>query len=223
MGIPKPGSDTELVGQTFNRLTVIRLAYRKDGVRYWLCRCSCGTEKPIRQWDFTKGTTYSCGCLAREEGGSLISAGLTKHGHSGRQHSGKKQSRTYVTWNKMKQRCLNPSNDKFANYGGRGITVCERWLTFENFLIDMGERPAGTSLDRINNDGDYKPGNCRWATQRQQSNNMRRNVFVEYRGERLTLSQWARRFKLPRHIVFGRVKLGWNMGRIETTPVQRQE
>jgi hypothetical protein len=117
----------------------------------------------------------------------------------------KKRPPTYLSWHCMKQRCLNPNNLNFYNYGGRGIRVCERWLTFSNFLADMGERPEGTSLDRIDVDGDYAPQNCRWVTQKQQTNNMRKTFWVTYKGERLSLQMLSDRLGIDRYTLRRRI------------------
>lgn len=146
----------------------------------WTGRChKCGKaipEPPPSRIAEGRGKFCSrrCGAIAR----------ATRHGHNTRDHA---STRTYRTWNHMKQRCENPNNDNFAHYGGRGISVCERWRSFENFLADMGERPAGTSLDRIDVNGNYEPGNCRWATQKVQRSNERRTFHVTYRGEEMCL------------------------------------
>jgi hypothetical protein len=116
-----------------------------------------------------------------------------KHGHASRQ----KRSGTYMTWSAMIQRCKNPNNTKYPKYGALGIKVCERWEIFENFLADMGERPAGKTLDRWpDQSGNYEPSNCRWATPLQQQRNLRTNVFVEYMGERLCIPDWSKRFDI---------------------------
>lgn len=132
----------------------------------WLARCDCGVEKVVRVRSIEAGHTVSCGCYGRR----ATAQRLLKHGHGT-----VSKTPTYRSWQHMLGRCLNPSNDEFANYGGRGITVCARWReSFANFLADMGERPAGTTLDRVDNSGCYEPGNCRWATSSQQATNTRR-------------------------------------------------
>lgn len=144
------------LGDVFDRLTVIEFAGR-DAKRNakWLCRCACDKTVAVYQFNLTNGKTGSCGCRKRDA--------VTKHG--------KHLSRTYVSWQHMKTRCSDPKHPSFHRYGGRGISVCERWLSFENFLADMGERPAGRTLDRVDNDRGYEPGNCRWATPKEQVNN----------------------------------------------------
>lgn len=159
----------DLTGQTFGRLTVIERAESDNRHNHkWLCRCTCGETRSVIGYNLTSGLTKSCGCLHRE-----MSTGL---GHWRRTH-GKRHTPTYRTWLDMIQRCTNPNNPRYTDYGGRGITVCERWRSFENFYADMGDRPgAGYSLDRIDNDSGYAPGNCRWATAEVQQRNKRRSL-----------------------------------------------
>lgn len=122
----------------------------------------------------------------------------------------KKRSREYVSWRSMIDRCTNPRSPNYVRYGGRGITVCPEWrASLAVFVADMGPRPEGTSLDRINNDGNYEPGNCRWATPKQQTNNARSNVFVEIGGERMTFAEASKRFGVPALRLRERVKKGW--------------
>lgn len=150
----------DITGQRFERLLVLSPHHRtKSGNISWLCRCDCGAEIVVyRSSDLRKGKTKSCGCFSRWVNSFL--------------HATHRQtySRTWMSWSTMTARCRSKRN---KNYGGRGITVCQRWLKFENFVADMGERPPGTSLDRINNDGNYEPSNCRWATRQQQRANQR--------------------------------------------------
>ena len=127
--------------------------------------------------------------------------------------------REYTCWKHMMQRCLQPNTPKFDRYGGRGITVCNRWQVFENFFEDMGEMPIGSTIDRIDNNGNYEPNNCRWATRLQQANNVERNVYIELNGRKQTVSQWARELSLSTQQIFYRLNNGWSpsciLGRTE--------
>jgi hypothetical protein len=124
----------------------------------------------------------------------------------------------YRVWGSMHARCSNPKHQAYANYGGRGITVCARWAKFENFLADMGDAPAGKSLDRRENDRGYSKDNCRWATPQEQRQNTRANVRITYRGETLCTSEWAHRVGISRHLLWARLHAGWEVSRALTTP-----
>ncbi len=140
--------------------------------------------------------------------------GRRTHGHT----SGGKPSPTYKSWMAMMARCTNPASTNYALYGARGISVCQRWLTFENFLADVGERPAGMTIDRINADGNYEPGNVRWATAQMQTRNRRGNLLLTFDGRTQPLFAWAEERGLTRDVLRKRLRLGWSIQRALTEP-----
>jgi hypothetical protein len=208
----------DIRGQKFGRLLVLELAGKSKNRTYnWRCRCDCGEEIIVRGDQLRDGHTQSCGCFNQEQREEP-----KKHGHS---INGRK-SKTYGALVGAKSRCYNSNNSYYPSYGGRGIKVCQRWLDeehgFENFLVDMGECPSEElSLDRINNDGNYEPENCRWATIEEQSNNKRTSHFVTYNGETKTLTQWCRILGIKRHTLDSRLRSPlWSVERAFTTPVK---
>jgi len=132
-------------------------------------------------------------------------------------------SPTYRVWSDMKSRCLNPTHHAFGRYGGRGITVCERWVLFENFLSDMGHKPEGLWLERKNNSKGYSAENCYWATPIEQQNNKRSNVILEHEGMRMTVSQWAKVTGIDRNVLFARLRTGWTIAETLRTPVAHKQ
>lgn len=168
---------------------------RKSGA--WLCLCDCGNESEVSGNLLRLGKSKSCGCLAND----LTRARYTGH-----------DTVEYHIWHKMIDRCENPESTVYHRYGGRGISVCERWHVYEDFLNDMGSRPSiKHSLDRINNDGDYEPSNCRWATIREQARNRSDNLRIEYQGITLTLVEWSEKTGIPQATIGYRLRMGWSV------------
>ena len=196
----------DLSGQQFGRLRVIGRTTNQRRLVQWNCLCDCGAEAVASTKKLRNGRKQSCGCLWLD----AITEAKTKHGHS----SGRTVSSELRTWMALRGRCNNPRNRAFQNYGGRGIRVCERWNDFSMFLADMGPRPKGTSIDRIDNARGYEPGNCRWALPAQQCRNRRNNIFVLFDGRQMCVTDAARLAGLKRQTVLHRVKAGWPAERL---------
>jgi len=174
------GRFIDLTGQRFGRLVVLSRAKNdNDGKARWSCLCDCGVTAIVQRSTLRRGESKSCGCLKKE----LAAEAKTTHGMH--------RTPIYKTWSDMKTRCLNENDTNYKYYGGRGITVCERWLEFENFYADMGDKPEGLTIERRNNDKGYSPGNCYWATHSEQQRNTRINRMIRYNGKKQCLSAWA--------------------------------
>ena len=209
--IPTSPKFRDLTGKRFGRLTVISFGGYAKKLTKWKCRCDCGTETVVQSGNLSSGTTTSCGCYRREF--------KRTHGASGAARHGVNRSE-YNCWASMFQRCENPANTNYRHYGGRGIKVCDRWRDFANFIADMGKRPTPKhTIDRIDNNGHYEPGNCRWITQAEQMNNTRRNVYLEHNGQRMTVTQWAEQLGTLQQIISGRLMLGWSVADAVTKPI----
>jgi len=202
-------SDTKIkscrIGERFGRLAVIALG-QKDKYRYYaVCKCDCGTEKAIRLDGLKSGSVLSCGCLHSEI--------KTKHGLSSSPH--------YYRWRSMIDRCENPNSSSYPDYGGRGIKVCDRWHDIANFIADLPEGfESGMEIDRIDNDGDYCPGNVRWSTRQVNSSNRRSTRLITHNGVTRTASEWSALLGGSPHLVTERIDdFGWSEERAVTTPV----
>ena len=196
---------TNLVGARFGRLVVTSRAPSSSSAKCsrWVCRCDCGGETIAQRGSLLRSHTQSCGCLR------VIVA--TKHGQ------GAKRTPIYRVWKYMRARCFSRKNKEYVRYGGRGITVCARWSSFENFYADMGDVPGGMQLDRIDNNGNYEPGNCKWSTIIEQANNRRNNRIIEFGGHVLTVAQWTRKLGLKPTTLYVRLYKGWSIERALTT------
>lgn len=211
---------TDLIGKTFGRLTVISVVpkeERKDKKRmYYVCECSCGMQKIVRRDALTSNAILSCGCLQKEK---ALKAN-TKHGFY--------KERLYKVWDSMKQRCNNPNNKKYSKYGGRGISVCPEWendyLAFREFMLSQGYDPKAPfgecTIDRIDNDGNYCPENCRVITIQEQQHNRETSAFYYLDGKRYTLTQIANKLGIPRPTLQGRLKRGLSIEEAISIPLR---
>lgn len=194
----------DYIGKKFNRLTILKETepskYAKTYTRNVLCKCDCGNEKIIDFSSILHGRSSSCGCFGRE----WSKKNATKHGLC--MLSANKKHPDYTVWSKMKSRCLNPKLKDYKHYGGRGIKVCERWNSFENFIADMGWRPSkGFSIERDDVNGDYCPENCRWIPVRKQNRNTRKTIMIDYKGEVYCLTELCLKLNVDYYMMRHRI------------------
>lgn len=200
----------ELVGHRFGKLLVISKSPEKgkNGEVLWDCLCDCGNSRLAIAGNLRCGTATSCGCES----------------YTTRKKHGMTKTTTFKSWDSMKQRCLNENAPDYPRYGGRGITICNRWLeSFNNFISDLGERPEGTSLDRIDVNGNYEPSNCRWATRSEQQRNKSNTIYLEWRGEKKSIPEWADITGITRKIITERIKAKWFIEDALTKPNRKQK
>lgn len=208
----KSSKKENLVGQRFGKLTVIEKTETTRSYTKYRCLCECGKEKIVIAANLKRGMTKTCGCGEKANRESNWKK-FTTHGLS-------KKHPIHATWNHMKGRCYNKNNEKYKDYGGRGITVCEEWLSdfmnFYNWAISNGWE-VGLTIDRIRVNGNYEPSNCRWADSDIQANNKRNSVFITYNDEVKTISQWAKVFNIPAYLIGQRLKRNWPVNMLFTT------
>lgn len=209
----------DLTGQKFGRLTVIKRAENQGHNCMWLCRCDCGNEKIVRGSHLKSGAIKSCGCLSIEE-----------LQHRAKHH--KVNTRLYKIWTDIKKRCYNPKSDNYQNYGGRGITICDEWLSdfmnFYNWAMANGydeNAPRGKcTIDRINVNGDYEPSNCRFVDMYVQANNTRKNFYITYNNETHTISEWGRIVDIPMSTLYARLKIyNYSIEETFTKPIKTRK
>jgi hypothetical protein len=202
-------------GERFGRLVILRrdFSYAPNKAEHarWICQCDCGVSVSVRGTGLRSGETKSCGCLARELSSQRGRTILTKHG--------KANTPEHRCWKGMRDRCLSPRHRLYPRWGGRGITICPEWDDFMVFYRDMGPRPSPNhSLDRIDNDGPYAPGNCRWATRSEQQRNTRRNTLLTYQGRTMPIRAWADETGIHPNTLSSRIKKGWPPDRVLCAP-----
>ena len=194
----------DLTNKKFGRLTAINNVYSKNGNMQWLCKCDCGNIIIVDNQSLKRGITKSCGCLAKE----IATITHTKHNMS--------KTRLNSVWDSMKQRCNNPNNSQYRNYGARGIKVCEKWndkqngfINFYNWAMangyDENAKFQQCTLDRIDNNGNYEPNNCRWITIKEQSNNRRTNHYITYNNKTHTIAEWSEILNINRYTLYDRI------------------
>jgi hypothetical protein len=207
----------DLAGQTFGHVTALRRAKVRSDLteisRNWICKCACGKEVAVQASDLVRGRKKSCGCKRTARG---VESAKHRHGMS--------YSAEYAAWISMGRRCTYEKNIRYQCYGGRGIMVCERWADFRNFIADMGPRPSPDhSLDRYpNKDGNYEPGNVRWATRVEQARNKRNNRLITIEGRTECATAWEKELGVPKGIIIRRVSSGTTLSELQDIAVKRR-
>lgn len=214
------GKLIDLTGQRFGRLTVVERDKEwcgKDLHAHWICRCDCGNFVSTSGQRLRNKTAQSCGCFRKERMSEVSIKENTVHGQA--------HTKLYKVFYGMKDRCYNPKNRKYKDYGGRGITICDEWLcdfsVFYSWAVSNGYK-VGLSIDRIDNDMGYSPNNCRWTGVGEQNSNKRDNHIITFQGETKTVSQWAEQLGVNSSVIYTRIRRGWEVEKVLTAPVQRK-
>lgn len=211
-----PSKPKNLTGRVFGRLVVLQyegaearaLGSRHRVYHYWKCLCECGVERTATSGDLLHGDTKSCGCLRQDTARQR----MTTHGKSG--------APEFIVWSGMRQRCNDSGCEAYSNYGGRGIRVDKAWDDFAMFLANMGARPSPShTLERINNDGNYEPGNCKWETRQGQSRNTRRTAQLTFQGRTASMVEWSEVLGISYYAIRARRSRGWSDEKILSTPI----
>lgn len=198
----------DLTGERFGRLTVQRFSHARRTNSIWECRCDCGATRLVLGFELKNGKVSGCHRSRRPLPSKRL-AGQSSHP-------------LYPLWRGIHQRCADAFHKDFPLYGGRGIQVCERWNDLAAFVADMGPRPDGASIDRIDNDGHYEPSNCRWADRWTQARNTRGNKRLTISGETLCVAEWSERSGIPRWTIRDRLKAGWQPSDAVFTPIRKE-
>ena len=200
-----------LIGMVFGRWTVVSRSKNRsyNGNVKWLCRCQCGTEKEVAGDFLKRNKSTSCGCYQKEKMHWIQLSGIS-------------HTPEYTTWMSMLSRCENPNDAAYKHYGGRGITICDEWHDINNFIADMGKKPSGKSLDRIDVNSHYNKNNCRWATPKEQQNNRRNNIVLTINGISKTLSEWSKETGICHKTLDSRFRRGWNPVDILNTSIPQK-
>lgn len=203
-----------LINERFGRLLVVKKAYAQNKKLYWECICDCGKTVFVNTSNLKTNRTQSCGCLKID----VLLQRSRKHNQ--------RHTKLYEVWKSIKQRCLNPKNKAYHNYGGRGITICDEWANDFNSFYEWSMENSykeGLTIDRINNNGNYEPSNCRWTTKIVQCNNTRVNNYVTINNETKSLADWCRYYNVSYSLVSQRIyKFHWDKIKALTTPVKRK-